>query len=102
MTYTAAEEASLLVRHQHAQTSARTKTQMTGRAGHQRVCMGFLECLAQARRAVGLLPREAAVFIGGAAEMAVRCGAPIDRPIELERAADVVPRRAEHLSQYLF
>src|SRR3954447_21194691 len=102
MTYTATEEASLLVRHQHAQTSARTKTQMTGRAGHQRVWMGFLERLAQARREVGLLPREAAVLIGCAAEMAVSRGAPIDRPIELERAADVGRREAEHLRQDLF
>src|SRR5262249_8581406 len=50
---------------------------------------------------VGLLPGEAAVLLGSAAEMAVSGGAPIDRPVELERAADVGRRQPENLRQHL-
>src|SRR5262245_7072641 len=44
---------------------------------------------------VGLLPGEAAVLVGRTAEMAVGGGAPVDRPVELERAADVGRREPE-------
>ena len=47
------------------------------------------ERLLQLRRQIGLLPREAAVLVGRAAEVAVGRGAAIDRLVELERAADV-------------
>ena len=41
------------------------------------------------RGEVGLFPGEAAILVGRAAEMAVGRGAPVDRAVELERAADV-------------
>src|SRR3569833_2207181 len=53
------------------------------------------------RGEVGLLPREAAVLLRLAAEMAVGGGAAIDRPVELQRAPDVGRRQAEQLGQDL-
>src|SRR5438105_1284851 len=48
---------------------------------------------------VGALPGEAAVAVRLAAEMAVGSGAPVDRPVELQRAADVGRRQTEQLGQ---
>ena len=48
---------------------------------------------------VGLLPGEAAVLVGRAAEVAVGRGAPVDRPVELEGAADIGRGQAEQLGQ---
>src|SRR6185437_3564627 len=50
---------------------------------------------------IGLLPGEAAVFIGRAAEVAVGRGTAIDRPVELERAPDVGRRQPEDFRQHL-
>src|SRR5262245_58327662 len=50
---------------------------------------------------IGLLPGEAAVLVGGAAEVPVGGGAPVDRPVELERAADVGRRETEDFRQHL-
>src|SRR5512141_2151040 len=50
---------------------------------------------------VGLFPGKAAVLLGRAAEMAVGRGAPVDRSVELERAADVGRGKAEQLRQNL-
>src|ERR1700744_4358043 len=51
---------------------------------------------------IGLLPREAAVLFRRAAEMAVGGGTLINRPVQLQRAADVGRRQAEQLRQDLF
>ena len=50
---------------------------------------------------IGLLPGEAAILVRRAAEMTVGGGAPVDRPVELEGAADVGRRQAEQLRQDL-
>src|SRR4051794_38800945 len=50
---------------------------------------------------IGLLPREAAILVRCPAEMPISGRAAIDRPVELERAADVGRREAEHLRQNL-
>src|SRR6185437_7604416 len=50
---------------------------------------------------VGLLPREAAVGVGRAAEMAVGRGARIDRPVELEVLADAARREVHHVAERL-
>src|SRR5581483_10129907 len=50
---------------------------------------------------VGPLPREAAVLFGGTAEMTIGRGAVVDRPIQLQRAADVGRRQPEQLRQHL-
>src|ERR1044072_9169758 len=60
------------------------------------------ERLAQARREIGLLPREAAVLFGRTAEVTVSGGTPVDRAVELERAPDVGGRQAEYLGEELF
>src|SRR6516162_10178726 len=44
---------------------------------------------------IGFLPGETAVLVWCSAEMAVSGGAAIDRPVELERAADVDRREPE-------
>src|SRR5262249_51337878 len=53
-------------------------------------------------REVGFLPREAAIFFGRAAEVAIGGGALVDRPIELERPPDVGRGETEELGQNLF
>src|SRR3954452_18759577 len=50
---------------------------------------------------VGLLPGEAAVLFRGAAEVAVGRRAAVDRPVQLQRAADVGRRQPEDLRQHL-
>src|SRR6185312_13816803 len=50
---------------------------------------------------VGLLPGEAAVLVRRAAEMAVGCRAAVDRPVELERTADIGRGQPEQLRQNL-
>src|ERR1035441_2434746 len=51
---------------------------------------------------IGLFPGEAAVLVGGAAEMAVGRGAPIDRAAELEGAADIGRPQREQLVRIVF
>src|SRR5690242_13365372 len=50
---------------------------------------------------VGALPGDTAVLFRGAAEMAVGGGPAIDRPVELEGAADVGRPQREKLRQHL-
>src|SRR5499427_10896689 len=48
---------------------------------------------------VGLFPGEAAVFLGRAAKMTVGRSPLVDRPVELERAANIGRGKAEQLRQ---
>src|SRR5580700_7460625 len=48
---------------------------------------------------VGPLPREAAVVLGRAAEMAVRRGALVERPVQLEMLADAARGEVDELLQ---
>src|SRR5689334_24745576 len=50
----------------------------------------------------GLLPREAAILVGLAAEMAVGGGAGIDRLVEVEMLADAARLEIHHFSEALF
>src|SRR5262249_29264876 len=50
---------------------------------------------------IGLFPGEAAVGVGRTAEVAVRRGACIDRPIEAEMLADAARRQIHHLAERL-
>src|SRR5579863_3648806 len=50
---------------------------------------------------IGALPGEATVLLRRAAEMAVRGGALVDRPVELERAANIGRSQRENLLQGL-
>src|SRR5205085_1846701 len=45
---------------------------------------------------IGLFPRKATVLVHRAAEMTVSGGAAIDRPVQLQRAADIGRRQPEH------
>src|SRR5262249_46631952 len=51
---------------------------------------------------IGFLPGETAVLVWCSAEMAVSGGAAIDRPVELERAADVDRREPEDFGERFF
>src|SRR3954468_22345129 len=71
-------------------------------AGHDnRIIARGLERAAQLLDQVGALPGEATIFFRRAAEMAVSGGAPVDWPVELERAANIGRRQPEHLRQEL-
>src|SRR5438477_13199193 len=78
------------------------QTKMAGKPGHfASPDVEGSERLLQLPGEIGLLPREAAVLVRRTAEMPVSGSAAIDRPVELERAADVGRRETEHLGQNL-
>src|SRR5208282_909995 len=60
-----------------------------------------LECALQLIGEIGLLPGEAAIGVGRAAEMAVGGGARVDRPVELQMGADAARAQIHHLLQHL-
>ena len=66
-------------------SAARARPSIGCRERLRRYSNALLSCVGE----VGLLPGEAAVLVRRAAEMAVGRGAAVDRPVELERAADV-------------
>src|ERR1700690_908492 len=55
------------------------------------------ECSFEGLREIGLFPGEATIGLGRAPEMAIRCRAHIDRPVERQARADAARAQIDHL-----